>query len=151
MESVRSEASFESDPTFDPDDDPKAESEVDPEDHKAYVKFEVSDVAQPILSVSRLLAMGHNVVFEPNNNWLVGPSGQRVQLLVRDGLFLIPAQCQSRINEISVEGIPVMPVEEVGHGDAEIHDAADDGPDLHELPAGFLGPAVEGEHAHAPA
>ena len=40
-ESVKSEASIESDVTFDPDDDPKDDTEVDPEDHKDYVKEHV--------------------------------------------------------------------------------------------------------------
>ena len=40
-ESVKSEASIESDVTFDPEDDPKDDTEVDPEDHKDYVKDHV--------------------------------------------------------------------------------------------------------------
>ena len=49
-ESVKSEASFDSNVTFDPDEDPKAETEADPEDHKDYVrehvpkKFGIEDI-----------------------------------------------------------------------------------------------------------
>jgi hypothetical protein len=67
------------------------------EDITATATFQIADVRRPILSVAKAVEQGSTVVFAPGSSFLMSPKGRRVELVRKNGLYVLQAAVNHQV------------------------------------------------------
>ena len=65
------------------------------EGHRLEMRFQMADVAKPLMSVSKICDRGNTVVFEKTGGYIVGPTGsRRIPFQRKGGVYVLPTKVE---------------------------------------------------------
>ena len=67
------------------------------EDITATATSQIADVKRPIFSVAKAVEQGSTVVFAPGSSFLMSPKGRRVELVRKNGLYVLQAAVNHQV------------------------------------------------------